>query len=69
MRTEPFLLKCGSFGAILTLLLGVDVLCRISYLFVNCSYVTFCRLVNSFFCYRLLVIKWFLFGGVSSTSW
>ena len=50
-------------------LTGVGDSCRIS--------VYICKLYTSvgeeresyFFCFRLLVIVWFLFGGVSSSSW
>ena len=51
------------------MLIGVGVSCRISYYIVNYLYVSFSGLKTSvgeqsMFCYRLLVIIWFLFGGV-----
>ena len=41
----------------------------VSYLYVSCSgLITSVGEENYFFCYHLLVIMWFLLGGVSSSS-
>ena len=65
------LIWCISYFVII----GVGVSCRIFYSVVSYSNVSFSRLITSvgegraFICYRLLVIMWFLFGEVSSSSW
>ena len=52
------------------MLIGVGVSCRISYSIVNYLYVSFSGMIISVgkeranLFYRLLVIMWFLFGGV-----
>ena len=64
------------------MLIGEGVSCRTSYSIVNYLYVSCSGLFTSdleererererelFFCYRLLLIMWFLFGGISSSSW
>ena len=58
------------------MLFGVGVSCHILYSIVSYLYVSYSESITSvgeeraiFFCYRLLVIMWFLFGGVSSSSW
>ena len=53
--------RLKSTGSSYFLLLGVGVSCRISYSIYSYLYVR-CR--EQIFYYRLLVLMWFLFGGV-----
>ena len=53
--------------------IGVGVSCRISYSVASHSYVSFSRLITSVgeekANFSAIVIMWFLFGEVSSSSW
>ena len=57
------------------MLIGVGVSCRISYSIISYLYVSCRGSITSvgeeraFYSYRLLVIMWFVLGGISSSAW